>query len=630
MYAIMSAIALVGAGSFSACQSSDEIIDNPDYNPETNTVKVQIAISLQDNIAKTRMSSNAVQSTGTIAQFLGMKGIKLIPYYKASGEIASTDGILEGSIIGLSDIDPVTSGTATEANKVYSDVAVPLTANRFLLYGYAGQTAGFDNGDLTVDGLGSGTITNVSGVKFTPVSIVTSSDQTTNSRTFKNLLKLLNRIAKTSVTESSVTTTWATGDNQTTVAALVSLFNSFSRISVGSSNYVRDALEDLYNGVNATAHDASAPGKALAAAIQANIVDALSYTEGVSPSTTTVNCGANTVTGTATFTLALSSDDYMGYPASANLPEGAPRIAYNSTTGEFEDATTHNIGSVSATNLENYVYPANLQYFVESDIKTEKSKVLGGSISTFTAAQGLYTGATAGTAVTADTRSILLNKQIQYGVGRLDAKVNALSGTKYFDNVGDEINISAGYKLKGILIGDQKEVGWNFVQSGGTSYTIYDNNIAGTGTTGSNVTSTAASAINYTLVLETTDDDPINVALEFVNNGSDFVGADGIIPAGATFYLVGTLNPAQATYHYGTGAGETKKVFAQDFVTTANFTIDTGAKSTNANEYSGTPAGLGLARIGLPDLTMPSMELGLSVDLNWQSGLEFDNVPLGQ
>ena len=621
VYALMGAIALAGAVSFSACSSSDEIIDNPDYNPETNTVKVQIAISLQDNIATTRMSSNAVQSTGKIAQFLGMKDIKLIPYKSTTNTITSTDGILESTIIGLTDIGAATSGSATEANKVYSDVAVPLTANRFLLYGYAGQTAGFDNGDLTVTGLSSGTATNVSGVSFTPVSIVTSTDQTTNSRVFKNILQLLNRVANTSVTDNSVTTTWAPGANQTSVAALASLYNSFTHISLGSSKFVKEALEDLYNGVNATANDASAPGKALAAKIQANIIDALSFAE----DQTTINCAANTVSGT---TLTLSSD-YTGYPASANLPEGAPRIAYNSSTNKFEDATSHSIGSVSATDLTNYVYPANLQYFVESDILTEKTKVLNGSISTFTAAQALYTGATAGTAVAADTRSILLNKQIQYGVGRLDATVNALSGTKYFDNVGNLIDVSSGYTLTGILIGDQKAVGWNFAQSGSTSYTIYDKKIAGE-TAGSAVTTTAASATNYTLVLETTDDNPVNVALEFTNNGADFVGADGIIPAGATFYLVGTLTPTSGLTNYGDGEGKTKKVFAQDFVTTATFTISTGASSSDPDSYGGTPEGLGQAHIGLPDLTMPTMELGLSVDLSWTPGLTFNNVPLGQ
>ena len=40
-YAMMGAIALTGAVSFSACSSSEEIVDNPDYNPVDNTVKTQ-------------------------------------------------------------------------------------------------------------------------------------------------------------------------------------------------------------------------------------------------------------------------------------------------------------------------------------------------------------------------------------------------------------------------------------------------------------------------------------------------------------------------------------------------------------------------------------------------------------
>ena len=63
VYALMSAIALAGAVSFSACSSSDEIIDNPDYNPEANSVKTQFSISLpwDKNNSKTRQAGDVVQ-----------------------------------------------------------------------------------------------------------------------------------------------------------------------------------------------------------------------------------------------------------------------------------------------------------------------------------------------------------------------------------------------------------------------------------------------------------------------------------------------------------------------------------------------------------------------------------------
>lgn len=621
IYALMSAIALAGAVGLSACSSSnDDVINNPDYNPETNTVKVQIAVSLQDNIAKTRMSSDATQSTGRLAQFKGMTNIKLIPFNATS--ITSTTSILDGSIIGLSDVPSANSGEANEANKVYSNVTVPMNTNRFLLYGEAGQAAatlaqGFDNGALTVAGLGT-TASNVSGVSFSPVPICASPTQDTGYRKCKNILQLLNRIAATSVTSGTTTTTWAPGANQTTVPALVSLFNSFTQVTVGASPYIKEVLEGLYNGVDEIASNVSAPGNALAVKIQENITAALSYDDGG-----TINCGANTVTGEtlAAKTLTLS-DDYLGYPANLNLPVGAARIAYSA--GSFSDATAQTIGSLSATALNHYVYPANLQYFVESDILTKNSKVLNESMPTFTGAQALYTGDGAGTSVSAETRSILLNKQIQYGVGRMDVTVNKMDGTKYFDHLGNEVTIpEAGYTLTGVLVGDQKQVGWNFAQIAGDAYTIYDNKIAG-GTTTVAVTKTAGTDTNYTLVLQTTDDSPVNVALEFVNNGDPFIGQDGLIPHGATFYLLATLTPNEGGANYGTDAGKTKKVFEQDFVTTVNFSIRTGANSSDANIWGGQSQGLGEAHIGLPDLTMPKMELGLSVDLNWTPGLQFN------
>ena len=185
-YASLGAIALVGAVSFSACSSSDEIVDNPDYNPETNTVKAQLAISLQDNIANTRMSADATQAMGTVNKFLGMKNIKLIPYQTAT--VTSSTAILTNTILDLNDIPSSSSGSATESNTVYTDVAVPVNTNRFLLYGSAGQTAGFENGNLSVAGLSSNTATDVSGVSFTPVPICSDVTTTSDYRKFKNIL----------------------------------------------------------------------------------------------------------------------------------------------------------------------------------------------------------------------------------------------------------------------------------------------------------------------------------------------------------------------------------------------------------------------------------------------------------
>ena len=96
-FALLGATALMGAASFTACSSSDEIVDNPDYNPETNTVKTQFTISFPENVAKTRQSAATVQNAENITSFRGMDNIVLYPFY-ATGDV-NTDPITSTSTI---------------------------------------------------------------------------------------------------------------------------------------------------------------------------------------------------------------------------------------------------------------------------------------------------------------------------------------------------------------------------------------------------------------------------------------------------------------------------------------------------------------------------------------------------
>ena len=124
----------------------------------------------------------------------------------------------------------------------------------------------------------------------------------------------------------------------------------------------------------------------------------------------------------------------------------------------------------------------------------------------------------------------------------------------------------------------------------------------------------------------------VNVAIELVNTAADFYGVDGIVAKGQKFYLIGRLDPTSAatdikwpTYNDTQGENtlptsyqgrypvkfNTKRVFVQDFTTKANFKI-----TSLANAY-----------VTIPDLRASKLQLGLSVDLQWQSGLVF-NVDL--
>ena len=148
------------------------------------------------------------------------------------------------------------------------------------------------------------------------------------------------------------------------------------------------------------------------------------------------------------------------------------------------------------------------------------------------------------------------------------------------------------------------------------SYTIYDCYLPGK--TISSVNDAVTNLVelpagtakdNYTLVFSSEDNDgtaSVKIAVELVNQLGDFIGADGLIPKGGTFYLIAELSFDGKT----SGSAPTgKNVFYKDYVTTANLTI--GANSLKHAYYT------------IPDLRSQDLELGLSVDLSWTPGLVF-------
>ena len=123
---------------------------------------------------------------------------------------------------------------------------------------------------------------------------------------------------------------------------------------------------------------------------------------------------------------------------------------------------------------------------------------------------------------------------------------------------------------------------------------------------------TTASTPNYTLVFDnkSTEKKTVYVTIELENkSGMDFYGQDGIIPKDAKFYLVGKLDPDASTAT--TKPTDVDRVFVQDHITTANFTIKDLKKAYNC----------------IPDLRTSGINVGLAVDLSWKTGIEF-NVEL--
>lgn len=624
-FAYVGAIALLSMVGFTACSSSDETALDPTPSYEGESVKTQFTISLPENI-KMRQASATVQEPGTA--FRGIDNIMLVPYSLGT---AAAAGVTNSSTANanLFALSALTAFDNEKSNsKVYADVNLAVGTSNFLFYGKAvDNTAGaaiesaadkFQFGALTVTGLTEGTKPALDDVAFTPVPIY--GDGTADEKTAinagktvgTNLIAALNAVADATPAEQLSDNTQpkfkeVTAEQSATINAL---WNNFKEITTGSSKNIEWVFKELYmnlDGLSTEAAQATVPdGYKMAVAIRTAIG---TYC------TTSATSGVTTAVTLKT--------DYTGYPASVNLPDGAVRVSYDATTKKFKAVEEMSYSSMDVASLGSYVYPANLQYFVNSPVKVSnnvQSPNYGDKA--WNAILGLYNG----TAVTADTRSVAITNQVQYGVARLDAQVNGLLPTgddnKYYDYAGNEVDVTNGFQLTGILVGSQKSVGWNYVTKGTTAYTIYDKTMNGTTAASMTVKREQPTTKNYTLVLQTGEadqDKTVNVALEFINNCPDFVGADGeIIPNGATFYLVGTLKANEGAKQTGASDDVTSRVFTQDCKTIANFTIKQGTATPNNDD------GLGTATKGLPDLRTPIMELGLSVDLEWQPGLTFN------
>lgn len=632
IYAMLSAIALTGAVSFSACSSSDDVSDvNPAFDGEA--VKTQFTIAFPQNVAKTRMTGGTVQNSEAISAFRGMDNIVLYPF--AITGVANTDPVSNTSLkIGdaiklLSMIKPTTStvdnaipaytttgsGLTAGSNSVlYNDVTIPVGTGSFLFYGKAidndTYTDKFYNGSLTMTK--DATTPNPSNIFFDLDLIYPST--TTASPVGAALAAYLTQIAQAGGM-SGTSSAW----ESTTNTGLKDLYDKFKTLKAGSSLTVQAAVQDLYTSIKNNTDDVSI-------AIKNAILSNPSSTYSVSYAT-----DADT-DGTLEFQSNIGNSATTYFPGDVNLPDGAAYLTYDDGTNTFTQAITGSPNTGSTAAYADYVYPASLYYYCNSGVKTATSSQQSLYDGSNNWAQITGNSAFSGNAVGPSTRSVAIIDPIQYAVGRLDMTVKALTTTAdgskklMYDKNGDAYDASNGFTVTGVLIGGQKEVVFDFTpNTSAAEMTIYDNiTKSQTGTT-LKVTPGAASELNYTLALETAASTPVYVAVEFVNNGKDFEGADGVVPAGCKFYLVGKLEPStEGTYdtdNKATGVNNTgKRVFKQDFKTIANFSIAQGSPgSANAK-------GLGAAYNTIPDLRTPQMELGLSVDLTWQAGITFDVV----
>ena len=678
---MMSIAGLSLSAMFTACSSGRDAEEatNVVYNEEGKAgVRPEFVISLPRNVVGgTRMEGDIVQNLGTSDQFRGIDNIHLIPF----GGVPVSGSTKLADIIRLSSINALEKPGSVNY-KVYADQFVPVGTKNFLFYGKAvdryvdepvtSMNDKFKYGVLKYNGLTESEFSTAGSVNFSLEQINTSLEQQQDNAVGRAIIQLMSQLANVTVNGDAPENAWST----TTHPVLAALYKNFIGTTVYSSNALALILDKIYFGLDHV--ESTDPAHPLANKIRSMIQDAC--VSGYEPI-------ANTP-------VELTSD-YSGYPANIGLPDGAARCRWNATglqANMFVDMTAnYTLGfKVKPTD---YCYPAALWYHVSTPIRTSAKKE-SGNYSDQTSWDNVINTVYSETndEVLTGTQSVALVEPVQYAVGRLDTKIQMESGGTIYDGDGQAVDFGDGYTLKGLLLGGQNSVNYAFESTGNENFCIYDRVMSA-----SNLTfkpGAPTTTPNYTLALETKTNQKIFAALELVNNGQAFKGADGTIPAGGIFYMTVSLDPTTAGNY---DANNLNKIIMKDHKTKLTVNIKKGSQTPDRNgdgvpdvyifdpttglptgvdadgdgvadpydiDNDGTPDtfitdpahggpgwdtdgdgevdlpvlpnpltgkypqsptvpdGLGNATNGVPDLSSPGIELGTSVNLEWEEGLE--------
>lgn len=671
-----SALVVAAGAGMASCSSSDDIAEapvNPSFDGEN--VKTQFAINIATPVTqnKTRMTNVNTQNNNN---FLGMKNIYLVPL-TIEGSNLPSENSTASKVIPLDDvsnsrtIENASSINSNQSSTVYSDVNIPVGTNNFLFYGTApieaikinySDISSFTDGSYMKKNFAQGSVKqtlaagSVGGFEFAlnKLPIPSSSDESDLNKARNAFVSYLTNIAGTTYQdENSNTAKWcdytATTDNLAS-QTLKQAYNNFITLKAGSGKSILEAVRRLCDAVYQISQSSTESNeKKLAAAIIANATTSAEGFNAIytAPSSTSSNDSKLEITST--------NDIYTGFPTRNGFPEGCMVLTWTSASPAVPSYITYDAASTTTPSQSNnhmkvssLAYPLPITYYCNTPLRASADA------STFTwpettnnwDTENSWTGW--GNVVQSTTRRIALQNNINYGVACLETTVKCANAT-LLDHKDNSIQIYKsptdnsiiGFKITGILIGGQpNKVKWNYV-SDGNDYTgtIYDN-FEGAGVSNINAGTTESSK-NYTLVFDNytteTTQQTVKIAIELENNtGVDFAGIDGnIVAAGQRFYLIAELDPTSTDSEidwpkYGTETGSIPtsyenrypamattntnkydRVFVQDFTTKANFTINS----------------LKNAYVTIPDLRASKLELGLSVDLSWKTGLTFD-VPI--
>ncbi len=599
LFSLASAMLLASAAGFTSCSSDSEDPQAGGSGVAGQVVKTQFVINIP--YAGNESGGNARVSTRMTAEntqnsniFLGLKDIEMFAFDKVPTSESNT---ISTRTIRIGTRNPLPIGP-NDYRRIYSDIAIPVGTTNMILYAKTIRTKTVASGPANKTNFEAGSLTNpyenfkddakpnLKDLNFNLEAIRKNDDLDTKGQA---ILERLNTIAKTETSDGKKWSEIGTEESANNDDKILhTLYNTFIKLKAGSANSVNSFINHLKAAIKS---------------------------QGVT-------------TEMANAIIANCQEVSVDFPRGLFLPDGVVRVKFDTTNGfMFETATagTTTTGS-DLIDYKTITYPSELAYFVSSPIKTSTTDTKLNDLPSYNNwLAGTETWEGYKNIVQNNTLFVALQNPVQYGVACLKSSIKCAS-TSLEDNAKEKIGSESNntitvddksFPVTGILIGGQpKGVKWDFEpastnQPGDFKYTIYDNDM----NDGNNFTAKVEAGTlpyNYTLVLDNKDtsgsatQSNVNVVIELENNAADFYGADGLIPKDSKFYLAGTLDLSK--YNQTEDGKALDHVFIKDHTTVANFTINNLKKAYNC----------------IPDLRTSKINVGLAVDLKWESGIKFD------
>lgn len=633
-YAMMSVTALVGATAFWGCSSDEEVANNPNYDPETGRVKTEFVFNVTQPDERTRQVSEVVGN----GVFQGINEMYLFCFEGAPKSSSTVDANHTFALDTYAKPDPVHSGGTTNSSQVYT-LYIPTGTSDFLFYATVNDAE--KNAKPGYYGKLSKNYSAVSSVKDITFQLVNrvekAADFTAPQTTLAGILNGILGVGITSPEAVKWAATSGTANNE--LAPLGQTYDKFvsatsdGDIRQGSAMAVKNMVGDLFGVIyDIYSKTSNATAKALSGAILNKIAENF-----------TVTVSGNTYKWEDSYATGTSSA-VVNYPSSLGVPDGCAILEFNKATGEFVYKNSSTTVSKVSVEYNDVTYPAELTYYSNSGLwQSSLSKEAASYPNTAADWMKASTWTSSGwnsDPVSSSTKAVAMKENITYGVSQLKATIQrnldnsftdnaaAISGgatpNSVFSGTGDN---GISFTVNGILIGGQPDAAQYEYLPKSTAFNkvIYDP-FPDLSVSKLPATDNAKTVTNYTLALDnytvSETQAKVYIALEMMADKS-FYGLSGYINAGQKFYLIGELDPMstsldpvdwtkQISFQEGdTGYGK-DRVFIRDAVTTATFTI---GKDALQRAYS-----------TIPDLRSTQMFFGLSVDLEWKSGLNFNVI----